>query len=180
MTHKRLIELAINKGATKATLLATEDIVFDLVFRSICESNGCGMSGRCWMCPPDIGPAEDLINMVRSYKNALIFQTITGLEESFDFEIMKEAGSNLARLCHNLKSEAKKIIGDDILVLGAGGCRMCERCARLDNLPCYRPNDALISLEACCIDVSNTVKNTQLKYINGADTVTYFGMVLFN
>ena len=34
-------------------------------------------------------------------------------------------------------------------------------------------------MEAYGIDVYNTTKNTELKYINGQDTVTYFGMVLF-
>jgi hypothetical protein len=29
--------------------------VFDAVFRSICESNGCGTYGMCRMCPPPTG-----------------------------------------------------------------------------------------------------------------------------
>ena len=34
-------------------------------------------------------------------------------------------------------------------------------------------------MEGAGIDVYNTVKDTPLKYINGANTVTYFGLVLF-
>lgn len=34
-------------------------------------------------------------------------------------------------------------------------------------------------MEGAGIDVYNTTKDTPLKYINGADTVTYFGIVLF-
>ena len=41
------------------------------------------------------------------------------------------------------------------------------------------PEKALSSLEAYGIDVYQTTKDTDLKYINGADTVTYFGIVLF-
>ena len=34
-------------------------------------------------------------------------------------------------------------------------------------------------MEACGVDVYNTTRETPLKYINGQNTVTYFGMVLF-
>ena len=34
-------------------------------------------------------------------------------------------------------------------------------------------------MEGYCIDVYKTTKTTQMKYINGSDTVTYFGIILF-
>ena len=34
-------------------------------------------------------------------------------------------------------------------------------------------------MEGAGVDVYNTVKDTPLRYINGQNTVTYFGMVLF-
>ena len=45
--------------------------------------------------------------------------------------------------------------------------------------PCRFPEKALPSLEAYGVDVYNTTKDTDLKYINGQNTVTFFGMVLF-
>ena len=36
------------------------------------------------------------------------------------------------------------------------------------------------SLEGYGVDVYNTTKDTPLKYINGQNTVTYFGMILFS
>lgn len=60
-----------------------------------------------------------------------------------------------------------------------GGCRLCRVCAKRDNQPCRHPEAALTSLECCGIDVYHTTKDTDLKYINGTNTVTYFGMVLF-
>lgn len=56
---------------------------------------------------------------------------------------------------------------------------LLKRCAKVDNEPCRFPEKALSSLEAYGVNVSATVKNTEMKYINGPDTVTYFGMVLF-
>ena len=35
-------------------------------------------------------------------------------------------------------------------------------------------------MEAAGVDVYNTTRDTPLKYINGQNTVTYFGLVLFD
>ena len=52
---------------------------------------------------------------------------------------------------------------------------------RTPNHNCPRfPERALPSVESYGIDVYNTVKGTELKYINGPNTVTYFGMVFFD
>jgi len=42
------------------------------------------------------------------------------------------------------------------------------------------PDRAMPSLEAYGINVSLLAKTSGMKYINGANTVTYFGAVLFN
>ena len=60
-----------------------------------------------------------------------------------------------------------------------GKCRLCATCAKRDGQPCRHPDDALPSLESYGIDVYHTAKDTALRYINGENTVTYFGMVLF-
>ena len=69
------------------------------------------------------------------------------------------------------------MIEGESLCLSAGGCRLCERCAKLDDEPCRMPDKAMTSLEACGVDVYNTTKKTELKYINGQNTVTFFGAV---
>ena len=48
-----------------------------------------------------------------------------------------------------------------------------------DGEPCRHPDKALASLEGSGVDVYNTTKDTPLKYINGQNTVTFFGMVLW-
>ena len=52
MNHQEMIEIALDAGALKATVIDTDSIVLNATFRDICKSNGCGMYGRCWMCPP--------------------------------------------------------------------------------------------------------------------------------
>ena len=37
----------------------------------------------------------------------------------------------------------------------------------------------MLSLESCGVDVYNTSRATDLKYINGQNTVTFFGLLLY-
>ena len=71
------------------------------------------------------------------------------------------------------------LLPENALHLSCGGCRLCQRCAKEDGEPCRMPEKAMSSLEGYCVDVYNTTKDTPLKYINGQNTVTYFGAILF-
>ncbi|MFC1532843.1 DUF2284 domain-containing protein [Thermodesulfobacteriota bacterium] len=63
-------------------------------------------------------------------------------------------------------------------ILGAGGCSQCKQYTYIDEEPCRRPDDALVSLEACGIDVIRLMKDNGLKYYNGKNTVTYIGGIM--
>lgn len=178
MQHQEMIDIALDAGALKATVIDASSIVLSSTFRDICKSNGCGMYGRCWMCPPDIGDIEALMAEVRKYKYGLLYQTISDIEDSFDIEGMQEAGKRHVMLSQRLEAFLMLQL-DKHLHLSCGGCRVCERCAKMDGLPCRDPERAMSSMEAYGIDVYNTCKPTELKYINGQNTVTYFGIVLF-
>ena len=178
MENLSYVDLALEAGACKAAIIPAESIVLNAVFRDICKSNGCGMYGRCWMCPPDVGDIEPLMAEVRSYKHGLLYQTISDIEDSFDIEGMQDAGHRHVLVSQRLEAFLMLELGKH-LHLSCGGCRVCERCAKLDGLPCRDPERAMPSMEGYGIDVYNTCKPTPLKYINGQNTVTYFGIVLF-
>ncbi len=178
MNHQELIDIALDAGAKKAAVITAEDIVLDASFRDICAKNSCAQYGRCWMCPPDIGEIETLMAEVRKYGHGLLYQTIGELEDSFDVEGMDEAAKAHVVVGQRLEAFLMLILGKH-LHLSCGGCRICERCAKLDGLPCRDPERAMPSMEGYGIDVYSTCKPTELKYINGQNTVTYFGIVLF-
>lgn len=178
MLHEDLCAAALAEGAYKATVIPVQSIVLDPSFRDICASNSCGLYGRCWMCPPDIGEIGPLMERVRSFSFGLLYQTVSSIEDSFDIEGMTEAGKHHAQLSQRLEAAVKPLLGEH-LHLSCGGCRLCSRCAKMDGLPCRFPAHALPPMEGCGIDVYSTTKPTDLKYINGANTVTYFGIVLF-
>lgn len=174
-----LVLAALQSGAAKAVVIPGESVVLNREFYEICAGNGCGKFGACWMCPPDIGSIDALMERVRRYRHALLYQTIGALEDSFDIEGMEAAAKEHAQVSQRIQAAVKPLLGDEIFHLSCGGCNLCERCARRDNEPCRFPEKALPPMEGAGIDVYNTTKDTPLKYINGADTVTYFGIVLF-
>ena len=175
-----LVRTALENGATKATVIPQEKIVMDKAFWDICASNGCGCFGKYWTCPPAIGEAEELMAKVRQYDFGVLYQTIGEIEDSFDIEGMHAAGAAHKRVSQKIHKAMRALAdGRDFLHLSNGSCDLCARCAKLDNEPCRLPDMALPAMEGCCIDVYRTTKGTELKYINGANTVTYFGLVLF-
>jgi predicted metal-binding protein len=179
MDVNTIIKLALDHGAGKAAFLLGKDIVLDTMFRDICKSNGCGNYGKCYMCPPDVGEIGELIEKARTFSNAVMYQAVYAIEDSFDFEGMQEAGKAFNLCARRIQEKAKEIFQVPFLHLAAGGCRVCETCAKRDDLPCRYPNEALASLESYGVDVYRTSARAGLKYTNGANTVTYFGMLLF-
>ncbi len=175
-----LISEVLKLGAFKANIIEVKDIQFDVRFRDMCASNVCGNYGKCWTCPPDCGDIDEMIKSLSQYKYALVYQTVGQLEDSYDFEGMTEVGNEHNKRIQAVRKAAERILNNKILNLGAGGCRICEVCAKKTNEPCRNPQIATVSLEAYGINVSKLAQTAGMKYINGQNTVTYFGGVFFN
>lgn len=171
---------ACRLGADRAAVIPADQIETDRVFRDMCAANACGVYGKCWMCPPDVGEIEELMAEVRRYDHALVYQLIGQLEDSFDVEGMAEAKQSLRRLSQSLRPVFVGEGIDRVLHLSAGGCGICRPCTKIKGEPCAHPDLAMSSLEAYGIHVSKLAARAGMKYINGANTVTYFGVVLFS
>lgn len=73
-------------GASHAACMETDEIPFDAAFRAACEQNACGFYNRCWTCPPDAGSIDVCMARIRRFSNAVVFQTILPLEDSYDID----------------------------------------------------------------------------------------------
>lgn len=168
-------DLDVNKVGT----VDVQNITFNAEFRKACESNSCGKFGKCWVCPPYVGDIHELIAKAKEYKTAVVYQTVHEIEDSFDIEGMLEGGDKHKTLSQSIHKYLMKNVEDDkFLHLSSGGCNLCKRCTILDNKPCIHPESAMASLEAYGIAVSDLAEKTNMKYINGQNTVTYFSAIL--
>lgn len=175
-----IINAAIQEGAFKAAVILVKDIPFDCTFRKACQANTCGNYGQCWMCPPYVGDMDQLIAAAKKFRYALVYQTITEIEDSFDIEGMLSAGKHHNAVACKIKDRIADSFCGNTLQLGAGGCRICEVCAKREEKPCRHPEQALASLEAYGVAVSELADLCGLRYSNGKNTVTYFGTYFFD
>lgn len=173
-----LLKTVLESGAANAEIIDCEKVVLSSHFRKICESNQCGNYDRNWSCPPDIGSVEELMGKVREYPQAMLYQTIYFLEDSYDIEGMMEASHRHSLLAVAIQQQAAKLLSLPFLHM-SGSCHLCETCAKITQEPCRNPDKLIPSISAFGVDVNSTVKNTSMKYINGQNTVTYFGLLLF-
>ena len=175
MDCKDIVHLCLELGAHKAESIPVSQIVFQEELRKYCEDNRCGRYARNYTCPPMIGEVRPLINKLQTYPQAVIWQNIYQLEDSFDIEGMMAAQEKHNAMTLKIARKLYECFGRrNVLVLAAGGCTLCKACACLTSKPCLHPEDALSSLEAYGIHVAQLEAVSGMKYINGPNTVTYF------
>jgi len=173
--EQQLIRAALDLGAFKAAVLPVAAISFRPEFRADCEVNRCGNYGKSWTCPPDAGDIHELIARASGYDSVMIFQSVGSLDNVFDYESIMELG----RIHNALAAELSGLLKERAhLVLGAGKCPVCERCAKLDDQECRFPDRAVCSMESYGINVMDLAKKADLKYNNGPLTMTLFGCIL--
>lgn len=162
--------------------LHSKEILIDKIqmsceVRKMCEQNACGQYNKNWTCPPAVDSIETIKQRIIQFNNCCVVYKIYDLKSTFDMkgilEGIKDFNKTLVEMkrCFNNKA--------NYMVLGAGACYLCKKCTYVDGEKCRRPSDALISAEACGIDVIKLMKDNGLKYNNGKNTVTYIGLVFY-
>jgi len=171
-------KLCLDMGTMKAEEIPVSKLSLEPGLRQFCELNHCGRYNRSHTCPPAVGDVETLIRELKTFDQAVIWQNIYPLEDSFDLEGMMEGQKQHSGMAIKIARIVYKELGrSQALVLSAGSCSICDLCGCITGEPCRHPEDALISLEAYGINVTQISQISGLRYINGANTVTYFAGV---
>lgn len=153
-----------------------ESIVLSPEVRKMCARNSCGNYGRTWACPPALAPLEEIQERFNSFDHFIVVSQVYPLRNSMDWNGMMAGVEDFKDKMTQLHRELKE--GNRYLMLGAGGCNLCKKCTYPDE-PCRIPEDVIVSAEAYGIDVMILMRDNQLKYNNGPNTVTYIGGVLY-
>ena len=140
-------------------------------------ANSCGQYGTTWACPPGVGTLEECKSRILKYQHLFVFTTVHELEDSYDFEGMMEGKERHNALCPNI-AESFRNEYPDLLILSAEGCNRCKTCTYPD-APCRFPDTLYPSIESYCVEVNRLASTAGIHYINGENTVTYFGCIMY-
>ncbi len=153
-----------------AALQAREDV------RAMCAEDKCHAYGKNWCCPPHCGSIEACQEKMHGYTRGVLLQTVGQMAKAIDAKAYRETEQrhleNFANLCAAIRRQYP-----DALCLGAGGCRVCKQCAWPQ--ACRFPEQAVSSMEAYGLFVTQVCRNVGLPYYYGEKTITYTACILY-
>lgn len=162
-----LILQARKEGFERATLIQTREVSLEPWVESKCRT-GCPEYGQRLQCPPRSPDDQEMARMLGAYRRGLLVQ---GTPPGGQFHDRLLA---LERHCF-LEGHYKA------LAFGAGPCPVCQDCDVTK--PCRFPGKARPALEACGVDVFETVRragwNLEPAQAKG-DYVKFIGLVLLD
>ena len=150
------------------------DLIFDPKIREMCKC--CKRYGKKATCPPHTEPVEYYSTVLKSFRHGIIYYDIfptDGNKEDVghdsSIEIYKKLTAERTRLFENGHYL--------IMILGAGSCKLCERCS----FPCHIPDKGIIPVEATGIDIVKVMEKFQVKIIFPVKkTLIRVGIVLYD
>ncbi|MCL1953045.1 MAG: DUF2284 domain-containing protein [Oscillospiraceae bacterium] len=171
-----MIDRALALGFSHAGALGAATLKPREEVRDMCAADRCRSYGKSWTCPPACPSLEENRALLAKYKTGILVQTTGTPEDEFDLEGMYEIMRAHMRRFHEMR---RALRGEypGMLALGAGACDLCEACAYPD-APCRRPEDAVTSMEAFGLVVSDTCRDNGMKYNYGPGTMTFTGCFL--
>lgn len=170
--EKKIAEFPIFEYA----FLDSAELNFHPAVRSICKSE-CPQYGKSWSCPPAVGTLEECQKRCTSYQNAFIFSTISEVSDILNMdEMLATRGEHMA-IVEEIK---ENVFGDfdDILILSAESCALCDQCAYPDG-PCRHRDKMYPCVESHTISVTEICEKKNLSFLNGYNVITWFCIIFF-
>ena len=168
----------VDKHFPESKGIPIDTIAIKEAVRTLCERNACGHYDRNWACPPALPPLDEMKAAFARHQRFVLVYRVYPVNGSWDLEGMmtaiKDFGDRLAAMRDDLPPDL------DHMLLGAGSCLLCPSCSYVDGKVCRRPDDMIVSLEACGIDVMRLMKVNGLPYHGGPNTVTYIAGLAFD
>ncbi len=144
---------AIEGGATHAKQIRPSSVVTAPWVRLKCMF-GCPGYGKSYCCPPHTTTPQETRAILDSYHRAILFH----IQVSPMPEKEKHYRAFFDRLV-DLEGEIFKDGYYKAFVFLAGPCRICKKCARLEEKPCNFLSRRRPSMEGCGMDVFQTARN---------------------
>ncbi len=160
-----LCEEAVRLDATEAKIISVSSIVVEPWVQMKCRF-GCSYYNKSKTCPPFAPTYRETRDMLRCYRHAVLIEG-------------QPPGKKFKELLLKLELEANIAGFHKAFAMGAGPCPLCPACPESE--PCLMPYHARPSMEACGIDVFQTVRDNgfEVRFLEEKGTyVKYFGLIL--
>jgi predicted metal-binding protein len=167
--YEKLITQAKKCGFTEAGPLDASTLQFMPEVRDMCAA--CRSYGKSWICPPACGTLDEMRAKTDMYSRGLLVQSVTQLEDSFDWDGIQHNAVSHGESFRKLWDELL-IPFPGLLAMGSGHCRQCEACTYPDK-PCRFPDRQTASMESCGLLVSKVCSDNKLPYYYGPGTIAY-------
>ncbi len=162
--HNVLIKEAMSLGCEQAFFIHPDVISIARWVQLKCKY-GCSEYNKKLTCPPHSPAYDEMKEILKEYSNALLLHGHLSWQMRYMITKIEEKAFSMGFY---------KAFG-----LGAGPCQLCEQCDAVST--CIRTEEARPSMEACGIDVYQTVRNLNLKIetlTSKTDEVNIYGLVL--
>jgi len=156
---------AVRLGASDAKQISVDTIVTAPWVRMKCQY-GCGGYGQCLTCPPYSPSPEQTAAMLKGYQSALL--------------VHGDSHTDISNIVTRIERQAFLDGYHKAFAMGCGPCGLCDECNPADK-ECLHPKDARPAMEACGIDVFQTVRNNGffIEVVrNRSSAQNYYGVVL--
>lgn len=170
------IHIAEEIGFSHAGWLDPGTLKTEQWVRDTCASDKCHAYGHNWTCPPECGTLEECEARMRRYEHGILLQTVGTLSRRIDSEAYKRTEQKHLESFRKFTERIREKY-PEALCLGAGGCRVCVKCAYPE--PCRFPQRACSSMEAYGLFVTQVCRDNHMDYYYGEQTITYTACVLF-
>ena len=135
--------------------LKSEDILFSDKVRYICEKE-CPRYGKSWSCPPAVGEVADCKKHCISYQYALVFTTLSEVEDIDDMEETLATRPEHEEVVHAICQELEQL-SEAYFALSSESCAICSQCAYPES--CRHPEHMIPCIESQGILVTDAEKN---------------------
>ena len=177
-TSAMVLREVFRAGFQDAGVMKTSTLCFHEEVRAACEGNRCRGYGRSWTCPPAVGSLTECRARVLGYEKLQLFSKAYMLPDSMDFSAMGSAMRDFKECAWALGRQLRQRLSK-LLILSNEGCSRCKTCTWPEEA-CRFPEELQPSIEGFGFIVSELAKQAGIPYMNGKNTVTFFGAVLYN
>lgn len=176
MNREKIEEQLTQFPVCEYAFIDPADLEFLDRVRYICKTE-CPQYGKSWSCPPAVGTVEECKERCSRFTGGFVFTTIAEVNDISNMEetlATRMDHEEITRQIRDLFAEQT----EDLQVLSTESCAICKKCA-YPEAACRHPDRMFPCIESYGILVTDVAEKYGISFMNGANVVTWFSLILY-